>query len=144
MFCLGDDSTVYYLSRTSTDLRKGFDALCAEVRSNIGRDTYSQEVFIFYNSSRTRLKLLRYERGGLVLSHKRLDRGILTLPAFDCSFGGFRITWRQLVLMVEGGAAKDTLSAQTRMTACREWGACRRKWSFCRIGTCGFLYRLFA
>ena len=102
MFCLGDDSTVYYLSRKATDLRKGFDALCGEVRMNMGRDPYSQEVFIFYNSARTRLKPLRYERGGLVLYHKRLDRGVLTLPAFDSSCGGFRITWRQLVLMVEG------------------------------------------
>lgn len=102
MFCLGDDSTVYYLSRRSTDLRKGFDSLCREVRIGMGRDPYSQEVFIFYNSARTRIKLLRYERGGFVLYHKRLDRGILTLPAFDSCGGGFRITWRQLVLMIEG------------------------------------------
>lgn len=102
MFCLGDDSTVYYLSRSSTDLRKGFDSLCREVRTGMGRDPYSREVFIFYNSVRTRIKLLRYERGGFVLYHKRLDRGTLTLPAFDSCGGGFRITWRQLVLMVEG------------------------------------------
>lgn len=31
MFTLGD-SEVYYLSRTPTDMRKGFDSLCGEVR----------------------------------------------------------------------------------------------------------------
>ena len=74
MFSLGD-SEVYYLSRTSTDMRKGFDALCGEVRRGMGRDPISGEVFIFYNTSRTRLKLLHWERGGFVIYHKRFERG---------------------------------------------------------------------
>ena len=82
------DSEVYYLSRTATDMRKGFDAQCGEV-------------FIFYNSSRTRLKLLHWERGGFVLYHKRFERGILTLPRLEAREGGYRVTWRELVLMVE-------------------------------------------
>lgn len=61
MFSLGD-SEVYYLSRTATDMRKGFDALCGEVRRGMGRDPISGEVFIFYNAHRTRLKLLHWER----------------------------------------------------------------------------------
>ena len=101
MFSLGD-SEVYYLSRTSTDMRKGFDALCGEVRRGMGRDPLSGEVFIFYNSNRTRLKLLHWERGGFVIYHKRFDRGILTLPRLNAERGGYRVTWRELVLMVEG------------------------------------------
>lgn len=96
------DSEVYYLSRTSTDMRKGFDALCGEVRRGMGRDPLSGEVFIFYNSNRTRLKLLHWERGGFVIYHKRFDRGILTLPRLNAERGGYRVTWRELVLMVEG------------------------------------------
>jgi len=57
MFSSGD-SDVYYPNRTPTDMREGFDALCGEVRRGLGRDPVSGEVFIFYNSSRTRLKLL--------------------------------------------------------------------------------------
>ena len=101
MFSLGD-SDVYYLSRTPTDMRKGFDALCGEVRRGMGRDPISGEVFIFYNSNRTRLKLLHWERGDFVIYHKRFERGILTLPRLDAERGGYRITWRELVLMVEG------------------------------------------
>ncbi len=62
MFSLGD-SEVYYLSCTATDMRKGFDVLCGEVRRGMGRDPISGEVFIFYNSGRTRLKLLHWKRG---------------------------------------------------------------------------------
>lgn len=101
MFSLGD-SEIYYLSRTATDMRKGFDALCGEVRRGMGRDPVSGEVFIFYNSNRTRLKLLHWERGGFVIYHKRFERGILTLPRTDTREGGCRVTWRELVLMVEG------------------------------------------
>ena len=101
MFSLGD-SEVYYLSRTATDMRKGFDAQCGEVRRGMGRNPISGEVFIFYNSSRTRLKLLHWERGGFVLYHKRFERGILTLPRLEAREGGYRVTWRELVLMVEG------------------------------------------
>lgn len=101
MFSLGD-SHIYYLSREATDMRKGFDSLCGEVRRSLGRDPLSGEVFIFYNSSRTRLKLLHWERGGFVIYHKRFEQGILSLPKFDTEAGGYRVSWRELMLMVEG------------------------------------------
>ena len=101
MFSLGD-SHIYYLSREATDMRKGFDSLCGEVRRSLGRDPLSGEVFIFYNSSRTRLKLLHWERGGFVIYHKRFEQGILSLPKFDTETGGYMVSWRELMLMVEG------------------------------------------
>ena len=101
MFSLGD-SHIYYLSREATDMRKGFDSLCGEVRRSLGRDPLSGEVFIFYNSSRTRLKLLHWERGGFVIYHKRFEQWILSLPKFDTETGGYMVSWRELMLMVEG------------------------------------------
>ncbi len=98
MFSLSDENS-YYLSRTSTDMRKGFDALCGEIRRGMGRDPLSGEVFIFYNTSRTRLKLLHWERGGFVIYHKRFEQGILSLPRFDSESGGHRLSWRELMLI---------------------------------------------
>ena len=83
-------------------MRKGFDSLCGEVRRSLGRDPLSGEVFIFYNSSRTRLKLLHWERGGFVIYHKRFEQWILSLPKFDTETGGYMVSWRELMLMVEG------------------------------------------
>jgi transposase len=83
-------------------MRKGFDALCGVVRSDIGRDPLSGEVFIFLNRSRTTIKLLHWERGGLVLYHKRLEQGRFTLPAFDTKTMSYSLRWADLVLMVEG------------------------------------------
>lgn len=83
-------------------MRKGFDTLCGVVRTEMGRDPLSGEVFIFMNQSRTTLKLLHWERGGLVLYHKRLERGRFTLPGFDTKTQSYSLRWTDLVLMVEG------------------------------------------
>lgn len=84
-------------------MRKGFDSLSCEVRRGMGRNPLSGEVFIFYNTNRTRLKLLHWERGGgFMIYHKRFERGILTLPRLDAREGRYWLTWRELVLMVEG------------------------------------------
>jgi transposase len=83
-------------------MRKGFDALCGVVRHDMCRDPLSGEVFIFMNRSRTTIKLLHWERGGLVVYHKRLETGRFTLPLFDMQTQSYHLRWTDLVLMVEG------------------------------------------
>src|SRR5215469_13977073 len=97
-----NESQQYYLCLSSCDMRKGFDALCGVVRSEMGRDPLSGEVFIFMNQSRTTIKLLHWERGGLVLYHKRLESGRFTLPVVDTKTRSYPLRWTDLVLMVEG------------------------------------------
>lgn len=63
MFSL-NDSLSYYLYSRPADMRKGFDTLCGLVRSEMGRNPLSGEVFIFINGARATIKLLRWERGG--------------------------------------------------------------------------------
>jgi hypothetical protein len=101
MFSLNESHT-YYLCTGSCDLRKGFDALCGVVRSDMGRDPLTGEVFIFMNRPRTTIKLLHWERGGWVLYHKRLESGRFTLPLFDAKTRSYPLRWTDLVLMVEG------------------------------------------
>lgn len=101
MFCL-NDSLCYYLCSRPIDMRGGFDRLCGIVRASMKRDPLSGEVFVFINKSRTLIKLLHWERGGLVLYQKRLERGCLSPPRLDPSSGSYRIAWSELVLMVEG------------------------------------------
>jgi transposase len=63
-------------------MRKGFDALSGVVLRDMGREPLSGEVFIFTNCSCTTVKLLHRERGGMVLYHKRLEKGRFSLPVF--------------------------------------------------------------
>jgi transposase len=100
MFSL-NESYRYWLCPSSQDMRKGFDALSGAVRRDMGQDPLSGEVFIFMNRSRTTIKLLHWERGGLVLYHK-LEKGRFSLPVFDGKSRCYHLLWRDLVLMMEG------------------------------------------
>ncbi|MCC5906344.1 MAG: IS66 family insertion sequence element accessory protein TnpB [Balneolaceae bacterium] len=91
-------------------MRKSFNGLSGLVRSELGRDPASGEVFVFLNRRRTLMKLLHWEAGGYVLYYKRLEEGTFTPPT-----GQGRQTvvrWPELVLMVEG--IQVQASRQTR------------------------------
>jgi len=61
MFSL-NDSLSYYYFRESTDMRKGFDALCGMVRTQMQRNPLSGEVFIFMNRPRNTVKIFAGKR----------------------------------------------------------------------------------
>lgn len=107
MFSL-NASQRFYLCTSFTDMRKGFDSLCGLVYTEMGRDPLSGEVFIFMNKSRTVIKLLHWERGGLVIYHKRLEKNRFTLPTYDATKKSYSILWHDLVLMVEGISMEKT------------------------------------
>ena len=81
-------------------MRKGFDGLSGLVRNSLDRDPLSGEVYIFLNRSRTLVKLLHWEGGGLVIYYKRLEKGIFQPP--EGMEAGGKLLWSSLVLMVEG------------------------------------------
>jgi transposase len=108
MFSLSS-SLQYYLFTGTTDMRKGFDALSGVVRSQMGRDPLSGEVFIFMNRGRNTVKILHWERGGLVIYHKRLEAGRFERPFFDEKQNAFRLRWSELVMMIEGLSMKDVV-----------------------------------
>lgn len=81
-------------------MRKSFNGLSGLVRSELGRDPASGEVFVFLNRRRTLLKLLHWESGGFVLYYKRLEEGTFIPPKLQANQTVVR--WPELVLMVEG------------------------------------------
>jgi transposase len=99
MFSLGSHYRYEYYTKPC-DMRKGFDMLCGLVRNELGRDPFSGDVFIFLNKSRNTIKLLHWERDGLVIYHKRLEKGIFTPPLLLAN--ETQINWPELVLMLEG------------------------------------------
>lgn len=99
MFTL-HSSLSFYFYRSPCDMRKSFNGLSGLVRNELGKEPAGGDVFVFLNRTRTHLKLLHWERGGFVLYYKRLEQGTFILPAFRN--GESRISWSQLVLMIEG------------------------------------------
>ena len=70
MFNLNENNR-FVMSRNPMDLRKGVDSLCGAIRS-CHLDPLNGDVYVFFNRSRTVLKLLHWERGGYTLYYKRL------------------------------------------------------------------------
>ena len=101
MFCL-NDTMRYFLCPGKTDMRKGINSLCELVHDKMGYDVRLGDVFIFVNRSRTTMKLLHAEDGGMVLYIKRLEEGTFRLPSYDSESRSYPMEWRDLVLMVEG------------------------------------------
>ena len=73
-------TTRVFLATGPTDLRKGFDGLFALVENVIKEDPFSGHLFVFRNQRRDRLKALWWDRDGLAIFYKRLERGCYQFP----------------------------------------------------------------
>ena len=64
-----------FLCTRPTDLRKSFDGLTGLVQECFGQDPLTGHLFLFLNRRRDRIKILYFDRDGLVIWYKRLEVG---------------------------------------------------------------------
>ena len=63
-----------YLCVAPTDLRKQAASLALLVEQGLKRDVFASALYVFSNAKRDRIRILYWERNGLVLWSKRLER----------------------------------------------------------------------
>jgi transposase len=63
-----------YLCVAAVDMRKQAASLALLVEQSLGLDVFSAALFCFANAKRDRVKIVTWERNGLVLWTKRLER----------------------------------------------------------------------
>jgi transposase len=88
-------------------MRKSFDGLCGLVQSSLYQDPRCGTVFIFVNKRKDRVKLLHWQPGGFVLYYKRLEEGVFQIPRYDVRAGIVKISYAQLVLLIDGISIKN-------------------------------------
>ncbi len=74
-----------------TDMRKSFDGLHAIVTNEFTMDVLNGDYFVFFNRALDRCKILMWDRDGLVVWAKRLERGRFQRP-LDAANGLSMIT----------------------------------------------------
>ena len=91
-----------YVCTERQDMRKSFDGLYGLAKQVLEEDPLSGALFVFFNRRRTQIKVLYYERGGLCLWAKRLERGTFeVLRSLDGS-SKRAISQSELMMLVEG------------------------------------------
>jgi transposase len=79
MIAPGADLKIYMATRP-VDFRRGMDGLAAAVQEMLGLDPYCGAAFVFRAKRADRIKILVWDRTGLVLVHKRLEGSKFVWP----------------------------------------------------------------
>lgn len=80
MFNLTANNLKIQLVIPATDLRKSFNGLSAAIRELHAGELDPQYLYLFSNKARNRLKVLYYDRTGVLVTTKRLEEGNFSWP----------------------------------------------------------------
>ena len=72
-----------WVATTPVDMRRSFDGLAEHVRAFLGHDPLCGSMFVFRNKNAQRAKILWWDKDGLAIYYKRLERGTFQFPASD-------------------------------------------------------------
>lgn len=99
MIAPGGELKVYVATRP-VDFRKGIDGLALVVQEMFGLDPFCGAAFVFRSKRADRIKVLVWDRTGMVLVHKRLEGAKFVWP--QVRNGVMRISPAQFSALFEG------------------------------------------
>lgn len=95
MLSLGAHTRVY-VSSVPCDMRCSFEGLSYRAREVVKEDPLSGHLFVFFNKSRDKVKILYFDRSGYAIWYKELERGTFSVPQKK------EVTAAELLCVLEG------------------------------------------
>jgi len=100
-------ATQIYMSSKPVDMRKGFDGLMAIIRNEWQTDVFLGHLFVFLGRSQSQVKILHWDRGGLVLYSKRLEKGRFIRPKIRPDGHSIALDALELAMLLDGISVSD-------------------------------------
>jgi transposase len=97
-----DEADKVFIYAKPTDMRKGFDGLYGLVLNEMELDPLMGYLFVFLNRQRTRIKVLHWNRDGLALFHKRLEKGTFKRPTVRVNAPNSELSKEELYMILRG------------------------------------------
>lgn len=85
-----------------TDMRKGYDGLYGLIQAVMDCNPLSGDVYIFFNRRHNQIRMIVYDRGGLVMLSKRLAKGTFEIIKSESSSNKICVSFTHLMCIMEG------------------------------------------
>jgi transposase len=82
------------------DMRRSFDGLCATITEALGSNPLSDDFFLFRGKRVDRIKAIIWDRNGIAIWYKRLERGKYNWRSREAASSA--LTEHELTLLLDG------------------------------------------
>lgn len=103
MFSL-DENIQFYVHNGFVDMRNGIQGLYSMICSKMESKPFitGSTAFIFFGKDRRSVKIIRYDSGGILLYHKRLEQGSFEIPEFDTESDSIEMDFQTFEFIIRG------------------------------------------
>jgi transposase len=92
--------TRIFMAVKPVDMRRSFDGLCATIMEGLGSNPLSGDLFLFRGKRADRIKAIIWDRNGLAIWYKRLERGKYKWPSHEAV--SIELSEHELTLLLDG------------------------------------------
>ena len=94
------DGARIFMAVKPVDMRRSFDGLCAMITEALGSSALSGDLYLFRGKRADRIKAIIWDRNGLAIWYKRLEKGKYKWPTRDSA--SIELSAHELELLLDG------------------------------------------
>jgi len=94
------DGARIFMAVKPVDMRRSFDGLCATITEALGSSPMTGDLYLFRGRRADRIKAIIWDRNGLAIWYKRLEKGKYKWPTRECA--SIELSADDLTLLLDG------------------------------------------